>query len=221
MVWTYMGPRDDAAAAARPRGQHAAREPALRACRRCASATGCRRWRATSTPVTSRLPALRCSTRSDFAYQDFEFRHVTSAPAFKVADDRLRRDLRRPSDDRRPAPLAHRAVPVPVLHASSRRTTRPGSTSARWVPIDDDNTQFWAIVVEPGPADGRAALLHKGRRRTDPRLRTRPYRPDGRTAARALAAGRRRGQRLPHRLPGAARPRGSPASRRSTSRTRR
>ena len=52
VVWTYMGPRPTAAAAARPRGQHAGSRRVRRAEGRCASATGCRRSRATSTPAT-------------------------------------------------------------------------------------------------------------------------------------------------------------------------
>ena len=60
IVWTYMGPRTDAAAAARPRGQHAARRASTACVVHCASATGCRRSKATSTPST---PAS-CTTAS-------------------------------------------------------------------------------------------------------------------------------------------------------------
>ena len=107
-----------AAAAARLRGQHGRRAAVVQQ-RSCASATGCRRWKATSTRATSasctsapssrKTPSRAASTTTRSSDRLAEVRRAStpsSAPLRRLPAGRGGHLL-----------LAHRPLPLPVLHA--------------------------------------------------------------------------------------------------------
>ena len=121
IVWAYLGPRQASAAAARPRGQHAARR--ARPGRTSNQPTGSRSSRATSTPPTSAsCTTAACSPRT--------CRRAASRSTSCASAPRTSRSStptaapptprRRPAY-RRPDVLAHRAVDLPVVFAWRRQ----------------------------------------------------------------------------------------------------
>ena len=158
MVWAYMGPRSDAAAAARHRSQHGRR--ARTASPSSTTTTGCRCSKATidtihavflhSGSMQRRRPAARHLRRVRAAPRSTSFevhRHAIgacyAAPPRWHAGQQL---------------LAHRAVHDAVLrHVAGRGGPLGGGPSALTaaVPMDDEHTlyvKFAAVGRQPGPA---------------------------------------------------------------------
>ena len=207
IVWAYMGPREVAAAAARPRGQHAGRGPrqaaadadGVQLAAGASRATSTRRTWASCTSAPSG-PRTRCRGSYDY--------YTVQGPRAALRRHG-RRASARPTRAYRPAEdggvlLAHRPLHVPVLHDDPDRRLGAVIRGQFWVPLDDDNTMYWGLQVR---ASRRAVTAPRARRRTAhravPLQRRGPWRlhlpAEHDRLARPLAPRPEHGQRLPDR----------------------
>ena len=165
IVWAYMGPRADAAAAAGPRGQHAARRRVERHRPSSASATGSRGSKATSTPATSAsCTSARCDSSIAAAGHVFVLQLTRPRAALLGGRHRLRRHVRRvprPDDGQRYWRIAQFLFPfytMPPQGVLGHKVTARG-----WVPMDDEHTMFYHARAEAAPPADRTSGA-RGRR---------------------------------------------------------
>lgn len=116
---------------------------------------------------------------SSFAYRDFEYRHRDRSPQFSVkqTDYGIVYCATRVIDSsHNHCRVAHFLLPFYTIIPPNDPCKMHLSA---WVPIDDENTQFWSIVWDPVSAIPEAEREKRGRVRPIPGFELDEYLPDG------------------------------------------
>ncbi len=176
VIWAYLGPREEPpplpdleAFCVRETQRHVVRT--LRNCNWLQALEG--------DVDSSHISYLHAVFNPDiFPYQDFEFRHRDKSPVFEVetTDYGVMYGARRTIDGSYHWRIAQFLLPF--------YTIIPPNDPSRihlsaWVPVDDENTRFWAIVWNPIEDMSPEELEYKGRLKPIPGFELDEYLPDG------------------------------------------
>ena len=167
-----------------------------------ANATGCRRWKATSTPrISVACMSASCSRSRSDPTTGCKYQVVNRAPGLSGGGYRLGHDvLRLPSGRRWPDLLAVRAFRLSVLDIDSAGRFRRSGEARAWVPMDDTHVMFVGFTWKQAVAHRRA----EGWRADPGSTPALDYQPTARTGSGRWRPVSECGERLSDRSRGAA-----------------